>query len=124
MSMFDDLFKDMLANTDVTRLKNAGKPLDLGDDPHTPDDLKLAYKMLRDNDMIPDWILEARELDDTRGQLISRIQAARRVGTVSAALRDDVTQFNKRILSFNLKVPAGVKHKLFVDIERELARAT
>lgn len=124
MSMFDDLFKDMFANLDVTRLKNAGKPLDLGDDPYTPDDLKLAYKMLRDNDMMPDWILEARELDDTRGKLISRIQAARPAGTVSAALRDDVTQFNKRILSYNLKAPAGVKHKLFVDIERELKRAT
>jgi hypothetical protein len=124
MSMFDDLFKDMLDKIDVKQLKNAGKPLDLGDDPNTPDDLKLAYKLLRDNDLMPDWILEARELDETRGKLISRIQSAGRGGTVSAALREDVAHHNKRILSFNLKVPAGVKHKLFVDIERELKRPT
>jgi hypothetical protein len=124
MSMFDDLFKDMLDKIDLKQLKNAGKPLDLGDDPNTPDDLKLAYKLLRDNDLMPDWILEARELDETRGTLISQIQSAGRGGTVSAALRDDVAYYNKRILSFNLKVPAGVKHKLFVDIERELRRPT
>ncbi len=116
----DDPIQRMLAETDVTRLPGAGKPLKLDDDRFTPDDLKMAYKLLKENDLAPDWIVEGRELDAARAKTLIRLRDAVREQRVTESLRAEVITLNKRILTYNLKVPQGVPHKLMIPLEREL----
>ncbi len=97
----------------------------------------MAHKILRDNDMAPDWIMESSELDPLRETILnglkraatayraargeagaeSRWSYARRLFTEASA------GYNRRILSYNLKVPQGVRHKASIDTVREIQRA-
>ncbi len=106
---------------DGANLPNAGKRLDL-DDPYTPDDLKLAHKILKDNGFVPTWIAESRDLDALRDGLLRQLTAALRANTVSQTLNAEISAFNKRVLSFNLKAPQGISHKRIIDPERERRR--
>ena len=119
-SRSDDPIKRMLEETDVTRLPGVGKPLKLDEDRFTPDDLRMAHKLLKENDLAPDWIVEGRELDAARTKTLTRLREAVRQKSVTDALRDEVVALNKRILTYNLKVPQGVPHKLMIPLEREL----
>ena len=114
-SLADELAKQIVGDGRSTHLNNAGKRLNLNDDPYTPDDLKLANKLLKDNDLTPSWILEGRELDEARERLLARVRA----GAVSEALAAEVAGFNKRVMSFNLKAPQGIEHKRMIDLKRE-----
>ena len=106
---------------DGTNLPNAGKKLDL-EDPYTPDELKIAHKFLKDNDLAPSWINESKGLDADREQLLRRIAAAVHVNSPLQTLNADIATFNKRVLSFNLKAPQGISHKRMIDFERERSR--
>lgn len=117
----DDLIRRAIG--DGTNLPNAGKKLDL-DDPYTPDELKIAHKFLKDNDLAPSWINEGKGLDADREQLLRRIAAAVRGNSIPQTLNADIAAFNKRILSFNLKAPQGISHKRMIDFERERVRLT
>lgn len=117
-SLADELAKQIVGDGRSTHLKNAGKRLNLNDDPYTPDDLKLANKLLKDNDLTPSWILEGRDLDAARERLLARVRA----GAVSEGLAAEVAGFNKRVLSFNLKAPQGIEHKRMIDLKREVGR--
>ena len=108
---------------DGTQLPNAGKKLDL-EDPYTPDDLKIAHKFLKDNDLAPSWINESKGLDADRDELIRRISIVVRSSSNNQTLNADIAAFNKRVLSFNLKAPQGISHKRMIDFERERAKLT
>src|SRR5512145_1886387 len=112
------------------RLPGEGKPLKLDDDPNTPDDLKLAYKILKENDLTPDWMLVARELDTKSEKLRERLRHAAgqyRSALVGADARQqtqaeinwqraqtqvavEVEKLNRDITTYNLKIPAGIPH--------------
>lgn len=106
---------------DGTKLPNAGKKLDL-EDPYTPDELKIAHKFLKDNDLAPSWINESKGLDADRDEILRQIVVAVRVGSIPQTLNADIAAFNKRVLSFNLKAPQGISHKRMIDLERERFR--
>src|SRR5688500_10308202 len=78
-------------------LPGVGKPLNLNNDPFTPDDMRMANKMLKDNDLAPAWITEGRELDALRQKLVEQIHRAARATGVKEKLREEVKVFNKRI---------------------------
>ncbi|MCU0498299.1 MAG: DUF1992 domain-containing protein [Anaerolineae bacterium] len=103
-------------------LPGAGKPLNLDQNPHAPAEMQMANKLLKENDLAPAWITEGKELDATRDKLLRQIARAAESGEVKSTLRDSVTAFNKRILTYNLKLPAGVAHKFMIDLARELRR--
>lgn len=103
-------------------LPGAGKPLNLNQNPHAPAEMQMANKLLKENDLAPAWITEGKELDQARAKLLAQVARAITAGEVKPALRDAVSAFNKRILTYNLKLPAGVAHKFMIDLERELRR--
>lgn len=110
---------------DGANLPNAGKRLSVNDDPYTPDELKLAHKLLKDNDLAPGWILEGRELDDRLTQVRKQLNGA--LATERAlpeSISADIAALNKRVLAYNLKVPPGITHKRLIDVEMERRRLT
>ncbi len=88
-------------------LDGAGKPLDLSENPFEDPSERLANRLLRNNGFAPAWIEEAREIE----------AESRRLETQAPDSKSDfqirVAALNRRIVSFNLKVPATRHKRLF-----------
>lgn len=125
MALIDEQIQDAMRKGHFDDLPGTGKPLKLDADAHTPEHLRMAHKLMRDNDVMPDWIAQGRELDTARTQLAAQIQRAARLNAPAAleAVRAAAKKYNQQLLSYNLKVPPGVAHKPHVDIEAELRKS-
>lgn len=129
-------------------LPGAGQPLDLDrtDDPNTPDDMRLAYKVMKDNNITPDWITLRKSLEQQQAKIRRELARGRRayLGTLRDAektgnvtkreetvlawkrllstFEEAITRYNDHVLTYNLKVPRGVRQRHFMELDRELAR--
>ena len=119
-SAIDKLLRDAQQSEDWKNLPGEGRPLALDDNPYTPSDQRMAFKILKDNDMAPAWIMESKALEAKREKLIAQIEKARQSAAPAPTqkLRDSVRDFNNEVLSYNLKVPPGITHKRFIDLNR------
>ncbi|MEN6348133.1 MAG: DUF1992 domain-containing protein, partial [Syntrophomonas sp.] len=67
MSSTQDLVENQIIKAqergDFDNLEGAGKPLDLYENPFEPLDLRMTYKILKDNDFAPYWIELGKEID-------------------------------------------------------------
>ena len=54
--------KDALERGEFDHLPGKGKPLPLEDDSHVPEELRLAYKLLKNADCLPPELLEKKEI--------------------------------------------------------------
>jgi hypothetical protein len=132
----------------MSNLSGAGKPLLLEDDSNTPAHLRLAYRILRDNGLAPEWMLLGKELEVHQVRLVSNVRrgvrayqgaladasrladperAAERHRRIDAAwqracatFHDAARSINRQITAYNLKVPSGIAHKPYLDMEREI----
>lgn len=126
MALIDEQIQDAMRKGEFNDLPGAGKPLKLEDDAHTPEHLRMAHKLLRNNDLAPDWMVQGRELDALRDKLVAdarRLAHARSESAALAALHEAAKRYNRQVLSYNLKVPRGVVHKRHFDVEQERAKA-
>jgi DnaJ family protein C protein 28 len=144
--LMDEIIRDAMRNGRFDNLPGEGKPLEVEDDSSVPAHLRMAHKLLKDNDLAPDWIMQGqaidaereqwrrqarRELRAYRGALadagrspspeISRSRVQTRWEQTRAELAAQAEALNRQILSYNLKVPPGVTHKPQLDVSRELA---
>lgn len=132
----------------ISSLPGAGKPLSFDDDPNTPDDMRTAYKIMRDNDVQPEWVMAGKELEDKRTKMLSDLKrgfdgyrgalgdAARMTDAARATERRQNADsawgrlyrtfttafetYNKQIITYNLKLPPGIPHKPHLNLQREL----
>ncbi len=126
MALIDEQIQDAMRKGQFANLPGAGKPLKLEDDSLVPETMRMANKLMRDNDLVPDWMMQGKEIDAARERLLREIQrtAQRGLGgAVVETLRAEVKKYNSRVLSYNLKVPPGVAHKRHLDFEQELQKA-
>ncbi len=146
-SIVDEILKDAIESGAFKNLPGEGKPLKLEDETSVPEELRLAHRILRANDLAPDWIMDGKAISDTQAALTKevRVQTRRylkelreaessstpelnrqhinqRWDVTKAALRERINKLNKDILNFNLKVPRGVTHRPLFDLDREIAR--
>lgn len=113
-------------------LPGEGQPLDLGIDPYAPADMQLAYKLLKQNDLAPDWIVQGKALRAKLESWQSRLQAAHKAYrttnnaavwfTAREKLGEDAVKLNKEIVAYNLKLPSGFTHEVMLNLERMIAR--
>jgi len=145
-SFMDEIIREAMQKGDFKNLPGQGEPLKLEHDPHTPEHLRVAHKLMKDNNLAPDWIDEGKGLDDERDKLREmlrraarawraaqndttpghalRLQAARdKWEAAQASVREGAKAYNRRVTTYNLKVPPGVAHKVMFEFERELAAA-
>ena len=131
----DRQISDAIGNGDVSHLSGAGKKLPLKDDSGTPKELRAAFKIMDDHDVMPEWITAGRRLAqmeaDLERQIRSRAQAyfreKRRARLEASATRAEqveskwrlhqeqflerVERYNRDVLVYNLKLPSGIPHK-------------
>jgi hypothetical protein len=68
---------------DFDNLPGSGKPLEIEDDRHIPEDLRLAYKILKNAGCIPPEIELKKEIHQTRDLLVAIEDAAHKYQTLT-----------------------------------------
>jgi hypothetical protein len=103
--------REGMAEGAFDHLDGTGQPLDLSENPFEDPAERMAFRLLKNNGLAPDWIQEAKEIEAEFRQL-------RAAGEISRAdFQERVTTLNRKIVSFNLKAPAISVHKRLFDIE-------
>lgn len=117
---------------EFNNLPGEGQPLDLSVDPYVPADMQLAYKIMKQNGIAPDWIVQGKTLTAKLDSWQSRLKAAHKnyrssnniAGWITAKekLGEDAEKLNKEIVAFNLKLPQGVAHLPMLNLQRAVER--
>ncbi len=140
----DRQIRKAMEDGEFDNLPGEGKPLNLEEDESTPDEMRLAFKILRENDLAPAWIMQGKDIDHKIEELLNRLRrsvdayraamdapnatantrasAARAWQTAQAKMTASAAKINQEISVYNLKVPAGIAHKVIVNIQREISR--
>lgn len=129
-------------------LPGMGKPFRFEYDRHVPIEQRLAYRIMRDNDVLPDWIQLQQELDvllkkarnnlrrnyqlaqkmrdkadqhhDPIVAVRMRLEAGDQIEHGLATFRDRVRVINSKISVYNLKVPASHLTRDLLDAQQEI----
>ncbi len=146
-SLVDQLLDEAQQEGKFDNLPGAGAPLKLDDDPNTPHEMKLAHKILKENDLAPEWMMMGKEVDALRERLLENIRKGARAyrGALADADRSNypydnrqraeatwrraqeafrlaAAKLNGELLRYNLKLPPGIPHKTLFNLEHELAQ--
>ncbi len=148
-SAIEKQIRQAIERGEFDHLPGKGKPLDLSENPYTPADWRLAYKVLQDAGIAPDWIeLDKeirRESDALRAWLARQAQWQRdrrarskvlsppkmiaereRLAQVrektGAEYRAHAAALNKLIDLYNLKAPTAELHRARIRIEEEIQK--
>ena len=54
--------REAMERGDFANLRGVGKPLDLSENPYTPEEWRLAFKVLKDAGAAPGWIEQGKEI--------------------------------------------------------------
>ena len=146
-SEIDRAISEMLEQAQAQGLPGEGRPLRLDDSEYTPNDQRMAFKLLKDNDIVPEWVMRGKDLEAANARIKAKLlkaakayrmqlslaqkaaeqhNAEKRWQAVQRQLEVEVERYNDQVLSYNLIVPAGITHRklmrLHVLVQRVLAQ--
>jgi len=146
---YDKSYEQAKEDGHFDNLPGEGKPLNLDMDPNVPNEQRVAFGILKENDMAPEWIMMGRTLENDRKKLVSAIKAAlkrnagmeadaeRVASHLRAAYRQNakdlwaaeqrklekrVEKYNSSVISYNIKAPPGVAKRPYFDLHAEINR--
>ncbi len=153
MGFWDDLverrIEEALDRGELNAEAYHGKQLAWDENPYVPEAQRLAFKLLKDNDLVPAWIMDGKEIREaidravqdadqayaafrrTLRQLQGRIDVAaiyeREVAYHAwdadrAQFLAAVDRINRLINTYNLRVPISDLQRLYFNGERVLER--
>jgi DnaJ family protein C protein 28 len=131
--LVEDQIREAMARGEFANLAGAGRPLDLAENPYTPEELRLAYKILKDAGYAPLWIELHKEIEAdiaAAGRLAENYrQLAVSGGSVEASLAQlratyaqRLAKINEKIKHFNLLVPIARLQKLLFVVAEEVEK--
>ena len=71
-ALIDRQIEEAIKDGRSDHLPGAGKPLNLNQNENVPDELRMAYKILAENELAPDWLMMGQDLEKLRDKLIVR----------------------------------------------------
>jgi hypothetical protein len=92
----EELIQKWLAENPNERLPGAGQPLDLDEYFRWPEELRLAYSLLKSSGHVPEEVQLAREIDDLKQRLAKATDAAGR--------KDLERRIQKQEVALNIKL--------------------
>ena len=136
-SLIDQKIREAMAKGEFDDLPGKGKPVDTSENPFEDPEMRLAHRMLRNAGFAPSWIEERRDIDselEIARNKLSRVwtvvQNARgtdhergaraRWEKALTSFREQAAELNRRIVAWNLKVPATGFQRKMVAAEREI----
>jgi hypothetical protein len=147
-SFIDEQIKRAIGDGDMHHLPGAGMPLNLDpDNVNVPEDLRMAYKIMQDNDVVPEWIMLGQELIADKERIELRLgafaksyrarladanramsfilmrEADERWEMACDRIRKEVEAYNKKLLNFNISVPPQVNQRIPLNADILIRRA-
>ncbi|MEM9954674.1 MAG: DUF1992 domain-containing protein [Chloroflexota bacterium] len=149
-TIVDERIRKVIGDGDMSWHPKAGQPFEFEDET-VPEEFRLAYKIMKDNDAIPPWMALGYTLRDKHKKIHKRIkqyardyvarqQKAIEMGSFilhreaderwNKAVRQwkmDVGKYNSELLNYNLEVPESVGQMIPIDpqalVDKALAQA-
>jgi DnaJ family protein C protein 28 len=136
--------EEAMRRGDFDNLSGRGKPVDVSSEPFVPEDQQMAFKLLQNNDLTPDWIAERKEVlksiegfraklaavaAQARGQWEAAADDARRHDVGMTWLRwiarweAEIAEMNRRVMTLNLRQPSIHLEVFKLRLDEELRRA-
>jgi hypothetical protein len=111
-------------------LRGMGKPLNLDEDQFVPDELKMAFRLLRSTGLAPLWVEMNKEIREDIARLDRLRDYAYHHTQTNPIERDHVRhqylarvmEINSKILSYNIIAPSSHVHLGLLIVEEELAK--
>jgi hypothetical protein len=131
-SAVDKQIREAMERGEFDHLKNQGKPLNLARDPNVPQDVEMAYHLLKNAGYAPDWIETRAQVEREREKLFAPLarfcahppasepERARVQNKIITEFRAHAAELNKRIDTYNLKAPNMQVHLHRIRIEEEI----
>lgn len=130
-TVIDQQYAQAEAEGQFTNLQGHGKPLDLNDDAHVPEEDRAGYRMLRGSGLTLPWVEARKDIDEERRRIDGWLVHANdrwlhldepgREKT-RAEFRKKLEGLRSMILDYNLRVPPSVGQMRGVEMSKELAR--
>ena len=132
-SAIEKQIREAMERGDFDNLKNQGKPLNLARDPHVPEEMEMAYNLLKNAGYAPDWIETRKEIDTARAKLFAPFtrflanppknptEYARTQSQLVEQFRAQAVELNKLIDTYNLKAPNLQVHLHRIRTEDEIS---
>lgn len=149
MSSTEDLVENQILKAQqegkFDNLPGAGQPLKLEENPFEPADMRMAFKVLKDNDFAPHWIELGKEIDADLASFWAEVDYFRRYTLMMNDLSSDSPAFkrfqrkkenfyyecrqnlekiSKKILDYNLHCPTFHLGRSNLVIDEEMAKVT
>lgn len=125
---FDKLIEERIRMAQLRgefdKLHGSGKPLNLSDDANIPEDLRLAYKILKNADMIPPEIELKKEILRTEDLLQGMSDEAEKYHTIKKLNFLIMKLNNMRTGSIEFDVPQYYADRLIDRLEATKRRST
>lgn len=130
-------------------LRGEGKPFNFDDEKGVPEEWRLAYRIMKDNDITPEWIGLRKEIEQDiqqarkklhsafqfyraeekrlaamtgTGVVIQQLEAKQVWRKAQSGFRQEIEIINQKLRNLNLKVPTSSLTRDLMDAEREIAR--
>ncbi len=147
MSSTQDLVEEQIRKAqergDFNRLKGAGKPLDLYENPYEPPELRMAFKILKENDFAPYWIELGKEIEADMERFNKEVAYFKRYTELFLAdshsrfamrryqdkkqyfyaeRKRDLEKIYKKIIDYNLQCPTFRQGRANLTVDEEMEK--
>lgn len=128
MKSFDRIVEEKIRAAieagEFDRLDGQGQPLKLDQNPHEPDGWGTAFRLLKNNGYTLPWLEESAEIERERVAVHRDLHLAG-AEDAEAARRfvDQIAGLNRRIIEYNLRVPAAAFQRTLLNPQTERALA-
>jgi DnaJ family protein C protein 28 len=136
-SLIDQKIREAMEQGEFDNLSGKGAPIDLSENPFEDPDWRTAHRLLRNAGFAPAWIEERKDIDAEVEILRHQLRRVWAIlenarGTKDESGAEDrwqqalalfsrqVTQLNRRIVAWNLKVPTAGLQRKRIDPQREI----
>ncbi|HAA09133.1 MAG TPA: DUF1992 domain-containing protein [Syntrophomonas sp.] len=149
MSSTEDLVENQILKAQqegkFDNLPGAGQPLKLEENPFEPADMRMAFKILKDNDFAPRWIELGKEIDADLRSFWAEVDYFRRYTLMMTEhsvnsltwrryqrkkesfyyeCRLKLEKISKKILDYNLHCPTFRLGRSNITVEEEMSKVT
>lgn len=101
--LVENQIQKAMARGDFDNLQGAGRPIDLYENPFEPPELRLTFKILKDNDFAPHWIELGKDIDSELENLWSEYERFKRYTYLfwrEKHSKPAITRFERRKANF------------------------
>lgn len=124
----EDRIQKAIEEGKFDNLRGKGKPLKLDENPHEPEDLRMAHHLLKANEFSLPWIEIWAEIQTDLNTARRLLRQARGKGEPAwlravAAFDAQLQALNRRIMEYNLGVPNAAFQKPMINREKEIQSA-